>query len=160
MTIVVDPSDASRRGLRVRTSPATPTRSGDASVRRLPGIVVAGVASLGAGAVHAAATGIHAEHPDLARDLRGGRGAAARRGALEPAATGTMGRCRDGGGERRGRGRVGGHPVLGISWIDGTESAEAPQFADAACALLGAVAAGAALAVALVGWQRACHLAC
>ncbi len=35
--------------------------------RRLPGLSVAAIASLGAGAVHAAATGIHAEHPELAR---------------------------------------------------------------------------------------------
>ena len=35
--------------------------------RRLPGMAVAAIASLGAGAVHAAATGIHAEHPLLAQ---------------------------------------------------------------------------------------------
>ena len=35
--------------------------------RRLPGLAVAAMASLGAGAIHAAATGIHAEHPELAR---------------------------------------------------------------------------------------------
>ena len=34
---------------------------------RFPGLAVAALASLGAGAVHAAATGIHAEHPQLAR---------------------------------------------------------------------------------------------
>ncbi|MFZ9628971.1 MAG: hypothetical protein ACO3C1_06420, partial [Ilumatobacteraceae bacterium] len=34
---------------------------------RMPGLGVAALASIGAGAVHAAATGIHAEHPQLAR---------------------------------------------------------------------------------------------
>ena len=37
------------------------------ATERFPGLAVAALASLGAGAVHAAATGIHAEHPQLAR---------------------------------------------------------------------------------------------
>ena len=154
MTIAVDPSDASRRGSRSHLT-GHADASGDASVRRLPGIAVAGVASLGAGAVHAAATGIHAEHPDLARifvvvavlQLGAGLWSLLRPARWVAAATAAV-----------NAGAVAGWVatrVSGISWIDGLESAEAPQFADAACALLGAVAAGAALAAALVGWQRA-----
>ena len=43
------------------------TDDGRGGSRRLPGLAVAGMASVGAGAVHAAAAGIHAEHPQLAR---------------------------------------------------------------------------------------------
>ena len=48
MTIAVDPADYG-------------------SSKRLPGIAVAAAASIGAGAIHAAAAGVHAEHPTLAR---------------------------------------------------------------------------------------------
>ena len=48
-------------------SPATTQPAPPARVDRYPGLAVAALASLGAGAVHAAATGIHAEHPELAR---------------------------------------------------------------------------------------------
>ena len=41
--------------------------------------------------------------------------------------------------------------ITGISWIQGLEVREAPQFADTACALLGAAAVGCALAAAMVG---------
>src|ERR1700712_5216139 len=46
------------------------TTAGDSSVpvaERLPGLVVAGAAAIGAGAIHAAPAGIHADHPQLAR---------------------------------------------------------------------------------------------
>ncbi|MFN8022838.1 MAG: hypothetical protein U0Q03_15030 [Acidimicrobiales bacterium] len=148
MTIAVDPSDAGDPALR-------PLADDGALMRRLPGIAVAGVASLGAGAVHAAATGIHAEHPQLARvfvvvavlQLGVGIWCLLRPNRLVAAATVLV-----------NAGAVAGWVatrVSGISWIDGLEVAEAPQFADAACALLGAVAVGAGLGGVLVGWQRA-----
>ena len=43
--------------------------------------------------------------------------------------------------------------VTGISWIDGLQVREDPQFADAVCAGLGALAVAGALAAALIGWQ-------
>ena len=122
-----------------------------ASHGQFPGLAVAAVASLGAGAIHGAATGIHAEHPELARIfvvvtvLQLGAGLWA---LLKPQ-------------------RAAGFAVLavnafavagwlatrvgGISWIDGLETREAPQFADTVCAGLGAVAAGLALGAVLVG---------
>ena len=121
--------------------------------RRLPGVAVAAMASIGAGAVHAAATGIHAEHPQLARlfvaiavaQLGAGFWALLRpvrvAGPVLVAVNAVA---------------VGGWLVTrlsGISWIDGLEAREAPQFADTACALMGAVAVGAALAGFLVGWR-------
>lgn len=45
--------------------------------------------------------------------------------------------------------------LVGVSWIEGLEVREAAQFADSACALLGAVAAGAAFSSTLVGWRPA-----
>ena len=109
------------------------------------------MASLGAGAVHAAATGIHAEHPQLARLfvavaaaqlgaglwglLRPGRAVAAVLAAVNAAAVGGWLLTR----------------LTGVSWIDGLEAREAAQFADTACAVMGAVAAGAAIAALLVG---------
>ncbi len=122
---------------------------------RLPGMAVAAVCSIGAGAIHAAAIGIHAEHAGLARifaalaALQLGAGVVAlvrpRRLSAVPVAL------------------VNAFAVAawlltrltGISWIGGLEVAEAPQFADTACALLGAVAAGSALAALLAGWHPA-----
>ncbi len=43
--------------------------------------------------------------------------------------------------------------LMGVSWIQGLEVREAAQFADSACAVLGAAAAGGALAGMLVGWR-------
>ena len=122
-------------------------------VRRLPGLAAASVASLGAGAVHAAAIGIHAEHPQLARIfvafavaqmglglvglLRPHRLVALAMAAVNLVAVGGWLATRIG----------------GVTWIDGLEMAEAPQFADSAGALMGTVAAGTALAAVLVGWQ-------
>jgi hypothetical protein len=111
-------------------------------------VEVAGLASLGAGAIHAAAIGIHAEHATLARLfvavaaaqlgaglvmlLKGGRVASAATLVINAGAVVAWAVTR----------------VSGISWIEGLEHSEAPQFADTACAGLGAaaaVAAGAAL---------------
>ena len=112
---------------------------------------MAALASLGAGAVHAAATGIHAEHPQLARIfvvvtvlqlgvglwalLRPTRAAAVAVAAVNAGAVLGWLATR----------------LVGISWIDGLETREAAQFADTVCAGLGAVAAGAALGALLVG---------
>ena len=123
--------------------------------RRLPGLAVAAMASLGAGAIHAAATGIHAEHPELARlfvvvavaQLGAGLWALLR--PVTPAAWAVI---------VANAVAVGGWLVTrltGISWIPGLELREAPQFADTACALLGAVAIGGALSAVLVGWRPA-----
>ena len=61
MTIAADPSDFGR----LATSPTDV--SVEQTTRRLPGLAVAAAASIGAGAIHAAAAGIHAEHVGLTR---------------------------------------------------------------------------------------------
>ena len=109
-----------------------------------------GLASLGAGAIHAAAVGMHAEHVTLSRlfvavaaaqilvglatFLRGGRAVAVATAVVNGGAVVAWIVTR----------------VSGISWIEGLEQSEAPQFADAVCAGLGALAVGAAV-VALRG---------
>jgi len=124
-------------------------------VRRLPGIVIAAVASIGAGAVHAAATGIHAEHPPLARlfvlvavlQLGAGLLALVRPNRLIAAGLALV-----------NAGAVAGWIVTrisGVSWIDGLQVKESPQFADTVCALMGMAAIGAGVAAALVGWHNA-----
>ena len=110
---------------------------------------VAALASIGAGAIHAAAAGIHAENPTLSRlfvltaaaQILVGLVLLLRRGRV--AAVATVAR------QRRRRRRLGRHPHAGISWIDGLEQSESPGFADTVCAGLGALAVVAA-AVALV----------
>ena len=120
---------------------------------RLPGLTAAALCSIGAGAVHAAATGVHAEHQQLARifvvlaavQLGSGIWALVRPSRFSAWAVGIVNAV-----------AVGGWLVtrlVGISWIDGLEVREAAQFADTACALLGAAAAGAAFAGTLVGWR-------
>lgn len=122
---------------------------------RLPGVATAAVCSIGAGAIHAAATGIHAEHPQLARIfvvvavlqlgagllalVRPNRGTALAVTVVNVAAVAGWLATR----------------ISGVSFIDGLQTAEAPQFADTACALLGAIAAGAGLAALLAGWHPA-----
>jgi len=122
---------------------------------RLPGLAVAAIASIGAGAVHAAAIGVHAEHPRLAQlfvvvavaQLGAGLWALVRpmRSAAWAVAAVNVGAV---GGWLLTR-------LTGLSFISGLEVAEAPQFADTACALMGAVAAGAALGACLIGWRPA-----
>ncbi len=103
--------------------------------------------------MHAAAAGVHAEHPELARLfilmaaaelgaglwalLRPSRNAAWVVGIVNAIAVSSWLVTR----------------LVGVSWIQGLEVREAAQFADSACALLGAVAAGAAFAGTLVGWR-------
>jgi hypothetical protein len=133
---------------------------GEASggVRRLPGAAVAGLASLGAGGIHAAAAGVHAENPQLAQlfvvtaILQAGAGVwlLLRPGRVAAMATLAV-----------NLGAVVGWlatRLTGVSWIDGLEAAEAPRFADTACALLGTVAVAAAGAGLLVG-SRTAHKA-
>ena len=106
---------------------------------------VAGLASIGAGAVHAAAIGIHAEHATLSRLFV--------LAAVAQIAVGLLALIKGGRANLRWRSSSTAVAVVvwavtrtaGISWIEGLEQAEDPQFADTACALLGALAAGAAL---------------
>ena len=104
-----------------------------------------GLASVGAGAIHAAAVGIHAEHPTLSRLfvavaaaqilvglvtlVRGGRAAAAATAVVNGGAVVAWFVTR----------------VSGISWIEGLEQSEAPQIADTVCAALGVLAVVAAI---------------
>lgn len=146
MTVVSDPSEFSAGDTPAANDVAIATR-------RLPGLAIAAITSIGAGAIHAAAIGIHAEHPPLARIfvimsvLQLGAGLLA---LLRPnrAVTAVLAIVNVG--------AVAGWlatRITGISWIGGLEVAEAPQFADTACAALGAVAAGAAIAALLAGWH-------
>ncbi|MCU1358742.1 MAG: hypothetical protein JWN99_31 [Ilumatobacteraceae bacterium] len=149
MTIAVDHGAFDPQGVPARTTAHTE----QALARRLPGLATAAVMSIGAGAIHAAAAGVHAEHPELARIFimtavvqlgvgllalaRPSRVAALAVVGVSAAAVAAWVVTR----------------VSGISWIAGLEVSEAPQFADSACALLAGLAAGAALASMLVGWQ-------
>ncbi len=108
---------------------------------------IAGLASIGAGAIHAAAAGAHAEHASLSRLfvatavaqlavgllllVRGGRIAAVATIVVNGGAVGAWLLTRS----------------YGISWIDGLERAEPAAFADTVCAVLGAVAVAGAIAV-------------
>src|SRR6188472_458333 len=130
MTIAVDPAGFGNEAVADTTI----------AVNRLPGIVTAACASIGAGAVHAAATGIHAEHPTLARlfvvvaILQLGVGLLALVRPSRPVALAVA---------IVNAGAVAGWiatRVSGISWIEGLEVKEAPQFADTVCALMGMAA--------------------
>jgi len=113
---------------------------------RISAAQVGGLASIGAGAVHAAAAGIHAEHPSLSRLFVGiaaaqlalGLALLLRRGpALLALATAAV-----------SGGAVAAWAVTrvtGISFVGGLEQSEAPQFADTVCATLGAIAVVGAL---------------
>lgn len=139
--------------LRMQTSPVDVTTP--AGETRFPGLAVAALASLGAGAIHAAATGIHAEHPQLARlfvvitvlQLAVGLWALVRPNRLAAAAVAAVNVAAVAGWLTT--------RLAGVSFIDGLETREAAQFADTMCAALGAVAAGTALAALLVGRRPA-----
>ena len=110
-----------------------------------------GLGSIGAGTIHAAAIGIHAEHATLSRLfvavaaaqilvglltlMRGGRAVAAATAVVNGGAVVAWVVTR----------------VSGISWIEGLDQSEAPQFADTVCAALGALAVGAAVVTLLGG---------
>ena len=133
----------------------SPHSAEGAIVARLPGIATAALTSIGAGAVHAGAIGIHAEHPALARlfvavaCFQLGWGLLA---LMKPsrwlAVVGAVGNLGAAGAWLTTR-------LVGISFVDGLQVREAAQFTDTACAVLGLVAAGLALSAALVGWRRA-----
>jgi hypothetical protein len=128
-----------------------PTLSEPSAGTRIPGLTIAAMASIGAGVIHAAAAGVHAEHPQLARlfilcavaqaglgliaMVRPQRLIALLIAAVNAGAVAAWLTTR----------------VTGISWIDGLEVREAAQFADTACALLAAAAVGGALAGTLIG---------
>lgn len=119
------------------------------------GAQFAGVASIGAGAIHLVAAGVHAEHPLVAHifvimgaiqviaglvlTLAAGRPAAAMVVAVNIAAVGGWALTR----------------TVGIPWIYGLGSAERPQFADTVCAALGAIALVLAVIVLGRGARRA-----
>lgn len=121
------------------------------TVVRLPGLAIAAAASLGAGAIHAGAIGLHADNQTLARVFIAtsvfqlGWGLVA---LLRPtrwlAAVGAAGSLAIVGGWLLTR-------VSGIAFISGLEQREAAQFADTACALLGVIAAGLAFSAAVIG---------
>jgi hypothetical protein len=106
---------------------------------------LAALTSIGAGAIHAAAIGIHAEHTTLSRLfvlvaaaqlvagvimlVRGGRATAGALVIINVGAVVAWVLTR----------------TTGISWIEGLEAAEKPQFADTACAALGVLSAIAAV---------------
>jgi len=120
-------------------------------VKRFPGIAIAGLASIAAGAIHGGAIGLHAEHPQLARifivmtllQLAWGITILLRpQHWLLPIGVIVNGAAVGGWALTR---------IAGISWIDGLEVRESPQIADTLCAGLGIVAASIALAALLVG---------
>jgi hypothetical protein len=136
------------------TEIATAQATDRAATTRVPGLTIAAMSSIGAGIIHAAAAGVHAENPQLARlfilcavaQIGAGLLALARPIrwlalpilAVNAVAVGVWLATRS----------------TGISWIDGLEVREAPQFADTACALLAAAAVGSALAAAMVGRRK------
>ena len=120
-------------------------------MKRFPGIAIAGLASIAAGAIHGGAIGLHAEHPQLARifivmtllQLAWGITILLRpQHWLLPVGVMVNGAAVGGWALTR---------IAGISWIDGLEVRESPQIADTLCAGLGIVAATIALAALLIG---------
>ncbi len=112
--------------------------------RGLSLIAFGGLASLAAGAVHASAAGIHSEHRQLAQifivtaalQLGVGIWALVRRTTPAARAVIIVNTLAIGAWITT--------RLFGISWIDGLEVREAPQFADTACAALALVAVVAA----------------
>jgi hypothetical protein len=151
MTFAAQPGDMAAIG--GTTEPVGSTSLSSALTTRLPGLAIGAAASLGAGAIHAAAAGIHSEHVGLTRlfvltamlQLGAGVVALVRPNRLVAAIVCAVNVA-----------AVTGWLVtrlVGIDFISGLETREAAQFTDTACALLGAVAVAAALAAALVGWR-------
>ena len=139
----------------IAMQPNEPVVSPAPTTDRLPGMATAAVASIGAGVIHAGAIGIHAEHAGLARMFVAvavfqiGWGMIA---LFKPsrwfAVVGAIGNAVAVAGWLATR-------VSGISFIEGLETRESAQFADTACAVLGLVAVGLALAAALIGPRSA-----
>ncbi len=154
MTIAIPPNATAGSAAGVSMS-ASDEETASGTVLRLPGLAVAAIASLGAGAIHAGAIGIHAEHITLGRVfvatavLQLGWGLVA---LMQPsrwiAAFGAAINLAAVGGWLLTR-------LSGVSFIGGLEQREAAQFADTACAILGAIAAALAFSAAMIGWRSA-----
>lgn len=121
---------------------------------RFPGLLVAALASIGAGVIHGGAIGMHIDHPQAARtfilvtlaQLAWGLTALLRpQRAILPAGVLINGLAVSGWVVTR---------LSGISFIDGLEQRESPQWADTLCAGLGVVAATAAAAAYILGAHR------
>jgi hypothetical protein len=120
--------------------PSIPT--GTAERRTFGPIAVAGLASIGAGTIHALAAGLHAENAPAARTIAllaaaqigAGLWALVRQTRVAAAAVIVVSVAAVAGWLTT--------RLVGISFIGGLETSEAPQFADSACAALGLVAAG------------------
>ncbi len=118
---------------------------------RYPTLQIAAISSIAAGAIHGACAGVHAEHPALARLFVVA--------AAAQILVGVVALLRPGQAVGAAMAVANGAPVAawlvtrlrGVPWVSGLEVREAPAFADTACAALGAVAAGAALAALLIG---------
>ncbi|MEI2704179.1 MAG: hypothetical protein V9E89_02705 [Ilumatobacteraceae bacterium] len=118
---------------------------------RYPTLQIAAISSIAAGAIHGACAGVHAEHPALARLFVAA--------AAAQILVGVVALLRPGQAVGAALAVANGAPVAawlvtrlrGVPWVSGLEVREAPAFADTACAALGAVAAGAALAALLIG---------
>ena len=135
------------------------TDAGDLDQSRRPTLFdraqIAGLASAGAGAIHLAAAGSHGEHPAVARifvvlgavQLIAGLVLAlsARRAAAVVVVL-------------VGIAAVGGWLLTrttGISWVEGLQESESPQFADTVCAVLGAIGIALGAVVAIRGGHPA-----
>jgi hypothetical protein len=132
-----------------------PMPSEPAEPARLKGLTVAAMASVGAGVIHAAAAGVHAEHPRLAQlfiacavaQIGVGLIALARSNALVAWLIVVVNGTAFGGWLTT--------RLTGVSWIDGLQAREPAQFADTACALLAVAAVGCALGGWLMGSRPA-----
>lgn len=121
---------------------------------RVPGLTVAAMTSIGAGVIQAAVAGVHAQHPQLARvliicavaQIGAGIVALARPNRLVAALVLAVNVAVVGGWLAT--------RLTGVSWIDGLQLRQAPQFADTASALLGATAVGCASAAVMIGRRR------
>ncbi len=126
--------------------------------RRFPALALASLASIAAGVVHGGAIGLHSEHPDLARMFIVVSLAQIAWGLvslLQPS------RIMLPAGFVINAGAVGAWlttRLTGISWIDGLETRESPQWADSIAAGLGAVAAGVALATLIAGSESSARI--
>src|SRR5262245_56992153 len=132
------------------TSPSEePSQSTQATARRPSPLAVAGLASIADGVIHATAAGAHSEHRQTviafaacaAFQVGWGAWALVRSGRLL-ALIGAAGNAAALGGWVLAK-------TSGISFIDGLETKEGPEFADTLCAVLAAVAVLAAMAAVL-----------